>query len=154
MLLRDAYALTLRLLRKNKGFKQQDLSAGVDTSYVSRLERGERAVTIETNDSVAQGLRIAPLTLLALAHGAQRGVSAKEVLEEAIRELDELKLFDVQLRMEQAELTHPQAAKGIETTKAVHALKATGLNQLEVARALNISSSTVGRHWNRPSPKR
>lgn len=153
MLLRDAYALTLRLLRKNKGFRQQDLSAGVDTSYVSRLERGERAVTIEANDSVARGLQIAPLTLLALAHGAQRGVSAREVLEEAVRELNELKLFDVQLDADQAELTHPQAARGVETTKAVHALKAKGLNQLEVARALNLSSSTVGRHWYRPNPQ-
>lgn len=153
MLLRDAYALTLRLLRKNKGFKQQDLSAGVDASYVSRLERGERAVTIETNHAVAQGLQIAPLALLALTHGAQRGVSAREVLEEAVRELDELKLFDVPLRAEQAELTHPQAAKGIETTKAVLALKATGLNQLEVARVLNLSKSTVGRHWYRRNPQ-
>ncbi|OLU30656.1 helix-turn-helix transcriptional regulator [Pseudomonas sp. PA27(2017)] len=151
MLLRDAYALTLRLLRKNKGFKQQDVSAGVDASYVSRLERGERAVTIEANDSVARGLQVAPLTLLALAHGAQRGGSAKEVLEEAVRELRELDLFDVQLDAEQAELTHPQAAKGIETTKAVLALKAKGLNQLEVARVLNLSTSTVGRHWRRKS---
>lgn len=153
MLLRNAYALTLRLLRARKGLKQLDLSAEVDASYVSRLERGASAVTIETSGSLASALGIAPLTLLALAHGAQRGVSAKEVLAQAVEELKQLELYDASMPADQAEPTHPLAAKGVETTRAVLALKADGMTQAEVARALKLSTSTIGRHWLRTDPR-
>lgn len=149
MQLRRAYANTLRFLRERKGLNQLELAGAVDASYISRLEHGESAVTIETNESLAEALEITPLAVLALVHGAKRGVSAREMLKQASEELQRLELMDSLIPTDQDGPMHPQVAKGMETTKAVQALKANGLSQAEIARELNLSTSTVGRHWHR-----
>ncbi|WP_016771174.1 MULTISPECIES: helix-turn-helix domain-containing protein [Pseudomonas] len=149
MQLRRAYANTLRFLRERRGLNQLELAGAVDASYISRLEHGESAVTIETNEALAEALEIGPLAVLALVHGAKRDVSAREMLKEAAEELERLELLDSLIPIDQDGPLHPQVAKGVETTKAVQALKADGLSQAEVARALSLSTSTVGRHWHR-----
>ncbi|MBH8614351.1 helix-turn-helix domain-containing protein [Pseudomonas mohnii] len=149
MQLRRAYANTLRFLRERKGLNQLELAGAVDASYISRLEHGQSAVTIETNEALAEALEIGPLAVLALVHGAKSSGSAREMLKEATEELERLELLDCQIPIDQGGPLHPQVAKGVETTKAVQALKADGLSQAEVARALNVSTSTVGRHWHR-----
>lgn len=150
MLLRQAYAHTLRFLRERKGLKQLDLAGRIDASYISRLERGDNAVTIETSESLSAALDVAPLALLALVHSAKQGVPAKAALEQAMQELKQLGLLDECLPVGQTEPVHPSLARGLETTKAVQALKADGVSQADAARILKLSTSTVGRHWNRP----
>lgn len=149
MQLRKAYAYTLRFLRDRKGLTQLELAGTVDASYISRLEHGNSAVTIETNESLANALEIGPMALLALVHGAKEGGSAGEILRQATEELQRLGVLDSRIPIDQAAPLHPQLAKGVETTKAVQALKADGLSQAEIARTLNLSTSTVGRHWHR-----
>lgn len=53
-------------VRKSKGLTQEELAEKCDlhTSYLAGVERGERNITIQTLDKIAQGLEISPIDLL------------------------------------------------------------------------------------------
>lgn len=149
MQLRKAYADLLRLVRSKNGLKQLDLASKLDASYISRLESAQSSVTLEASESIAEMLQLEPISLLALAYAIKLGVTPRELLKQANDELDRLSYLDSYLAEELSEPIHPQIAKGVETTQAVQALRARGASQAEAARQLGISTSTVGRHWNR-----
>lgn len=56
----------IRDVRKNKGLTQEELAEKCDlhTSYLAGVERGERNITIQTLEKIAQGLEISPVDLL------------------------------------------------------------------------------------------
>ena len=56
----------MRDVRKSKGLTQEELAEKCDlhTSYLAGVERGERNVTIQTLEKIAQGLEIPPVDLL------------------------------------------------------------------------------------------
>jgi DNA-binding NarL/FixJ family response regulator len=137
MQLRQAYADVLLLLRSKKGLKQLDLATKLSS------------VTLEASESIAEMLELQPVSLLLLAYAVKLGTTPRELLAQVSLELDRSAYMDADLAHELSAPIHPQIAKGIETTRAILALKAQGVSQAEAARRLGISTSTIGRHWNR-----
>ncbi len=66
MSLRIAVAENLRTLRARKRLSQQAVarSSRISTSYVSMLEQGQRAPTLDTLEALAVALGVAPHRLL------------------------------------------------------------------------------------------
>lgn len=62
------FATNLRRLRHAKGLSQEGLAheAGVDRTYVSRLERGASVVGLEVIGKLANVLKVEPAELLRL----------------------------------------------------------------------------------------
>lgn len=62
----EAFGRNLREIRKSKGFSQERLAheAGIDRSYVGKIERGEVNVTIEKIYLLAECLGCHPSKLL------------------------------------------------------------------------------------------
>lgn len=56
----------LRSERKRLGISQEELArrAGLDRTYVSKIERGERNVTLSTVEKLADALKVNPSELL------------------------------------------------------------------------------------------
>lgn len=149
MLLRQALAEALLLLRSRKGATQRMLAVELDASQISRLERAQSAATLESIDLLAQALEIQSLTLLTLVYAIKAGLPPREALRLAGEELGQHDFLDAQVSTLVPAPVHPLTARGFETTRAILKLKGEGLSQAEVARTLGISTSTVGRHWNR-----
>lgn len=147
MPLRQAFANALKFARGRQGLSQLQISGSMDASYVSRLEAAQSAVTVEASDELAQGLNLHPLSLLSLVYAAEQNLTPAEVLQRVSDELSSLELLNACVAAEK--IVHPRTAKGSETTRDVLTLKHQGLSQSEAARELGISTSTVGRHWNR-----
>ncbi|MBL4830990.1 MAG: helix-turn-helix transcriptional regulator [Aliivibrio sp.] len=57
--IKQAFALTLKELRKSKGFSQEALAldAGLDRSFLSKIERGINQPSLETIFSLAKVLK-------------------------------------------------------------------------------------------------
>ncbi|MHA7774690.1 helix-turn-helix domain-containing protein [Roseibium sp. M-1] len=66
MELRTVFARNLRYYRKKKGLSQETLAheADIDRTYVSALERGNYAASIDMIEKLASVLEIDPSTLL------------------------------------------------------------------------------------------
>ena len=66
MTIREVLALNLRMLRQDRGLSQESLAhrAGIDRTYVSSLERGRYAASIDVVDQLAQALGVEAADLL------------------------------------------------------------------------------------------
>lgn len=64
--LRDIVAANVRRFRKDIGTSQQDFAYDIemDRSYFGAVERGERNVSIDNLERIAEGLNIKPFLLL------------------------------------------------------------------------------------------
>ena len=64
--IRQKFGLNLRAVRKAKGFSQERLaySAGIDRSYVGKIERGEVNLTIEKLYLFAKTIGCSPKDLV------------------------------------------------------------------------------------------
>lgn len=62
----EVFGEVLRGYRNRSGFSQEGLAeaAGLDRSFISMLERGERQPTLETLFSLARALDVAPSLLI------------------------------------------------------------------------------------------
>lgn len=63
----------IRSLREEKGWPQEKLAfeAGLETSHLSRIERGERRLAIEALDSLAAALGTSPAAIYAIREGIE-----------------------------------------------------------------------------------
>ena len=63
---REAFGRNLRSIRKSKGFSQERLAydAGIDRSYLGKVERGEVNLTIERLYLLASCLQCSPKELV------------------------------------------------------------------------------------------
>ena len=63
---REAFGRNLRSIRKSKGLSQERLAydAGIDRSYVGKIERGEVNVTVERLYLLADCLQCSPKELV------------------------------------------------------------------------------------------
>lgn len=63
---RETLARNLRFYRVKKGLSQEGLSfsAGIDRTYVSGIERGQRNPTLDVLDDLAAALDLEPIALL------------------------------------------------------------------------------------------
>lgn len=75
MRLRDVFATNLRRARQAKGLSQEALAhdADIDRTYVSSLERGTYAASIDTIEKLADVLGVEPDLLLRRAPASARG---------------------------------------------------------------------------------
>jgi transcriptional regulator with XRE-family HTH domain len=66
MSLRAVVAENLRTLRRKVGVAQEALArkSGLSVSYVSMLERGQRAPPLDTLEALSKALGVSPLRLL------------------------------------------------------------------------------------------
>ncbi len=64
--LADRFAVNLRNERLRRKLSQEALAmkAGLSVSYISMLERGQRTPPLDTLESLARALAVAPTTLL------------------------------------------------------------------------------------------
>jgi transcriptional regulator with XRE-family HTH domain len=62
MKLRAVVARNLRLLRKQKGFTQEELAfrAGINRNYVGQIEREEKSPTVDIVEAISNSLGIEP----------------------------------------------------------------------------------------------
>jgi len=65
--LADKFAVNLKSERLRRRLSQEALAhkAGLSVSYISMLERGQRAPPLDTLESLARALAVSPVTLLA-----------------------------------------------------------------------------------------
>jgi transcriptional regulator with XRE-family HTH domain len=66
MSLTELVAQNLRALRASRELSQQEVArnAGLSISYISMLERAERSPPLDTLETLAKALRVAPADLL------------------------------------------------------------------------------------------
>ncbi|HCR1326658.1 helix-turn-helix domain-containing protein [Pseudomonas aeruginosa] len=90
MELKKAFGEGLRTLRELRGLAQEDLKGSYSQSYLSQLENGHRAVSLEKADSLAKELGLHPLTLLAKTYSIQGKLSHTKLLALVKAELEKL----------------------------------------------------------------
>ncbi|MFK3919171.1 helix-turn-helix domain-containing protein [Pseudomonas fulva] len=143
MSLRTAYAAALQLLRTRRETSQRELADTVDPSYVSRLEAGTRSVTLDMSHELAKALGVDPLTLLALAYAAERGLTPEEVLNQVATDLESTGLLRSEIPALASKKPHPVVVTSLELRTQIKELIDQGLSQAEVARRLGVSRQTV-----------
>lgn len=74
MRLRDVLAINLRKYRSEKGLSQEELAhrADIDRTYISSLERGVYAASIDVLERLAKELAVDPADLLQQPKGKRR----------------------------------------------------------------------------------
>ncbi|MDN4546800.1 helix-turn-helix domain-containing protein [Pseudomonas sp. C32] len=147
MLLRNAFAAVLQLVRTRLGLTQHDIATTVTPSHVSQLEAVKTSPTLEVTQELAQALHLHPVSLLALVHAAQDQRTAREILQLALEELAIIELLDASLPIQPEKLSHPQAVAAEKKSEAVQELKKEGRSRAEVSQILGLPKSTVGRLW-------
>ncbi|HHM7088317.1 helix-turn-helix domain-containing protein [Pseudomonas aeruginosa] len=90
MELKKAFGEGLRTLRELRGLAQEDLKGSYSQSYLSQLENGHRAVSLEKVDSLAKEIGLHPLTLLAKTYAIQGQLSHTSLLALVTAELEKL----------------------------------------------------------------
>lgn len=86
------YSKAIRTIRAAKGVSQKKLAslANLDSSYISRIESGERMPTLEVIETIANVLKTPPylLALLASEKKDLRGLPQKDSIKIANNLLD------------------------------------------------------------------
>ena len=149
MLLRNAYAAVLQLVRIRLGLTQHDIAMTVTPSHVSQLESVKTSPTLEVSQELAQALHLHPISLLTLVHAAKDQITARDILLLAMEELNAIELLDASLPTQPEKLPHPQTVAAEKKWEAVQELKKEGRSQAEVIEILGLPKSTVGRLWHR-----
>ncbi|SDQ92155.1 Helix-turn-helix [Pseudomonas sp. UC 17F4] len=151
MLLRKAYAAVLQLLRARLDVSQHDIAQTVTQSHVSQLEAVKTSASLEVSQELAEALNLHPVSLLALVYAAHDQSTARDILQLAMKELDDIELLDATLPTQPEKLPHPQTMAAERKWEAVQELKKAGSSQAEVAQILGLPKSTVGRLWHKQS---
>lgn len=68
MEIKQAFATSLKRVRKAQGLTQEDFSDISSRTYMSTLERALKSPTLEKIDALAKTLQIHPLTLLLITY--------------------------------------------------------------------------------------
>lgn len=151
MSLRMAYAAVLQFVRTRRGLLQQDIAVQVTHSHVSQLESVKTSPTLEANQDLASALSLNPVTLLTLVQASYEKKSAREILQIALQELEELALLDEPLPTKPKKLSPPRTVDSDKKREAIWRLKGEGYTQAQVVQMLGIPKTTVGRHWHKKS---
>lgn len=147
MSLRQAFAAAMRFVRTHHKLLQQDVSTGLSQARISQLESGKNSATLETTQQVARALRMTTTSFVATVIAVQDKSTPRQVLSEAIDELDSLGLLDVEIAQYSPVSAHPVSQKSANTRGQVQKLKAEGHRHVDVARILGLGKSTVTRYW-------
>ena len=89
--IKEAFAGALKQARKNKGLTQEDFSDVSSRTYVSTLERGLKAPTIDKVEDLTSVMGIHTLTLLTLTYMIERNeLDSAELFGLVTKELSQL----------------------------------------------------------------
>ncbi|WP_122439452.1 transcriptional regulator [Pseudomonas viridiflava] len=146
MSLRIAYGSALKFLRARQDSSQENLGHAIDRSYISRLERGERSVTVDVSHSLAEALQVDPLTLLVLAYAAERSQTPQQVVDHLLGDLTSNGLMESRIPSLPHKASHPVKVAAEKLRVRIRELMAAGLSQAEVARRLGVARQTVSNH--------
>lgn len=89
MELNDAVGQALRNARLRNGFTQEDFGSISSRTYISSLERGMKAVTVNKLTSIAEMMGVHPLSILAEGFLLQSGGSLDELFARVRAEISE-----------------------------------------------------------------
>jgi transcriptional regulator with XRE-family HTH domain len=80
----------IQSLREKRGLTQEQLEekSGINTKYVSAIERGQKNVTIKTLEKIAKGLDIELYELFLFSEGLESESTVKKAIESLIKEAD------------------------------------------------------------------
>jgi hypothetical protein len=106
---------------------------------------------LEANKDLASALDLNPVTLLTLAQASYEQKSAREILQIALNELEELALLDEPLPAEPKKLRPPRTIDAEIKREAVQRLKREGYTPAQVSEMLEIPRPSVGRYWHKKS---
>lgn len=87
MELNIAIGRALRNARVRKGFTQEDFGATSSRTYISSLERGMKAVTVNKLTAIAEVMGVHPLSILAKGFLLQSGGDLDDLLTRIRQEL-------------------------------------------------------------------
>ncbi|KHK66439.1 helix-turn-helix domain-containing protein [Pseudomonas frederiksbergensis] len=146
MSVRVAFAAALKFLRGHLAVSQRDIARSLEQSYVSKLEAGSRAVTLEVAEDLAHAMNLDPLAFLTLVYASDRGKSPRQLLIDLKQALESQGLLDADVPTQPGAVPHPVDVSAAATKTKILELMAEGLNQAEVARRLGISRQAVSRH--------
>lgn len=149
MSLRKAFAAALQQVRVGLGRSQREAALTIDQSHLSRLETAQRSATVGSTAEISDALGIQPMSFLALVFAADERRPARQVLLNALAELEELELADALLPAEPEQSSSTMASRTHKRWEAVQAQKRAGATQSETAALLGMSTSAVGRLWHR-----
>lgn len=146
-MLKQAIAAALHHVRRQKQVVLTDLDKGVTGVHLNRIERAKTSVSVEKLDAISRELGVHPLTILALAYGADGSVLPTDLLKRISQEVTDLGGSVSPLEIKPIDRAPGRVADALERREQVQRLKASGMTKAEVARKLGISKQTAARHW-------
>ena len=80
----------IQLIRDKKGLTQEQLEekTGVNTKYISAIERGQKNVTVKTLEKIAKGLDIQLYELFLFPQDLAPKKAARKAIESLLKEAD------------------------------------------------------------------
>jgi transcriptional regulator with XRE-family HTH domain len=80
----------IQFIREKRGLTQEQLEerTGVNTKYISAIERGQKNVTVKTLEKIAKGLDVELYELLLLPKDLASEKAAKKAIESLLRDAD------------------------------------------------------------------
>ncbi|MBK4992468.1 transcriptional regulator [Pseudomonas sp. S37] len=149
----ETLAAVVRGVRRSKGLSQHDF-AGIDLSYMGKIERGEVNISVDLLNRLAQGLGLEPATLL-LLQASPDLVLIDHGLERVVTQIIELKHSGAIEHISQALSERnepggrPLSMGSEQKISAALQLRSQGVPVVKIARELGLSEATVRRYLKR-----
>jgi transcriptional regulator with XRE-family HTH domain len=153
MSLRNEIAAAIRVIRRLKGLGYEELAEASSRANLGLLERGQTNITVDKLAKLAGALDFDPVALLAICIALAQGEAPRKALDRAMRQLEAFEALGGLEAIEQqfngdSLVLHPRGKPTNKQNDAdVLRLKASGMSQAEVAKALGLAKSTVWRYW-------
>src|SRR3989338_3703050 len=80
----------IQTVREKAGLTQEQLEekSGINTKYISAIERGQKNVTVKTLDKIAKGLKIELYELFLFSEGLESESAVKKGIESLTKDAD------------------------------------------------------------------
>ena len=80
----------IQVAREKRGLTQEQLEekSGINTKYISAIERGQKNVTVKTLDKIAKGLKIELYELFLFSEGLESESAVKKGIESLTKDAD------------------------------------------------------------------
>lgn len=153
MSLKNEIAGAIRAIRTIRDVDYGELADVIAKSSIGNLEQGRHSITLEKLIELSNSLQFDPVALLALCVSIQNDEPADATIERARAQLVLFRaeggeeLFRSQFVGKELKKRPPGKPRNSKNAAAVRELKASGLNQAEIAHKLGLAKSTVHRYW-------
>jgi len=156
MSLNKSAGAALWAIRNSKKIPQADLGDALSQKQVYLVEQGESSLTIGKLGDLCEALGIHPTTLIVLSEAAREDVSAREILDKALVEIESFEAKGGMALLRDFLAGDTDRAKQQESRDklaAVQNRKAAGMSQARIAEELGMAKSSVRYFWNKTLPK-